>query len=220
MRPYCRLRCRCADTAVLCAQGRAACQLQLVRCALLPRVRLYQPICMHTVCRLYSLQCPLLSTLRMCVPRSLQTRAAPLAHADQSRQGRHSVNAQHWLHAWLHPDPCRVQSPPTPSMTVPCLMQARGADTTLPTLISAGAEDIAAGQAKVVALLQSIIGQQNSAAAAAEDAAEALAAIQNLQSQQAAAQQAIALSLTNSISAIQVGSTCVALIWTWSTSWR
>lgn len=78
MRPYCRLRCRCADTAVLCAQGRAACQLQLVRCALLPRVRLYQPICMHTVCRLYSLQCPLLSTLRMCVPRSLQTRAAHL----------------------------------------------------------------------------------------------------------------------------------------------
>ena len=84
-------------------------------------------------------------------------------------------------------------------------MQARSTDTTLPTLISAGAEDIAAGQAKVVALLQSIIGQQNSAAAAAEDAAEALAAIQNLQSQQAAAQQAIALSLTNSISAIQVG---------------
>ena len=88
-------------------------------------------------------------------------------------------------------------------------MQARATDTTLSTLISAGAEDIAAGQAKVVALLQSIIGQQNSAAAAAEDAAEALAAIRNLQSQQAAAQQAIALSLTNSISAIQVGSACL-----------
>ena len=99
-------------------------------------------------------------------------------------------------------------------------MQARATDTTLSTLISAGAEDISAGQAKVVALLQSIIGQQNSAAAAAEDAAEALAAIQNLQSQQAAAQQAIALSLTNSINAIQVGSASFCFACTLITSWR
>ena len=105
-------------------------------------------------------------------------------------------------------------------MIASCFMQARATDTTLSTLISAGAEDIASGQAKVVALLQSIIGQQNSAAAAAEDAAEALAAIQNLQSQQAAAQQAIALSLTNSISAIQVGSACLCFACTSSTSWR
>ena len=55
------------------------------------------------------------------------------------------------------------------------------------------------------ALLTEIIGKQNQAAASAEQTAASLAAIQDLQAQQAQAQQDIANAVQDQITAIQVG---------------
>lgn len=84
------------------------------------------------------------------------------------------------------------------------VLQARAQDTSLQTLINAGTTAIAQGQAQVESLLQQIIGKQNQAAAAAQQAARALAAIQDLQSQQAQAQQDIAAAVQSQVTAIQV----------------
>ena len=72
-------------------------------------------------------------------------------------------------------------------------------------LITAGRADIATGQTTVEALLNRIIGEQNTAAAAEAAAASALAAIQSLTSQQAAAAESIATAYTASLQQIEVG---------------
>lgn len=84
-------------------------------------------------------------------------------------------------------------------------LQARAEDSSLQALITQARNDIATGQAEVQALLTQIIGKQNQAAASAEQTAASLAAIQNLQAQQAQAQQDIANAVQDQITAIQVG---------------
>ena len=88
---------------------------------------------------------------------------------------------------------------------LPATLQARAEDSSLQTLITQARADIATGQAEVQALLTEIIGKQNQAAAAAEQTAASLAAIQDLQAQQAQAQQDIANAVQDQITAIQVG---------------
>ena len=88
---------------------------------------------------------------------------------------------------------------------MPATLQARAEDSSLQTLISQARADIATGQAEVQALLTEIIGKQNQAAASAEQTAASLAAIQDLQAQQAQAQQDIANAVQDQITAIQVG---------------
>ena len=88
---------------------------------------------------------------------------------------------------------------------MPATLQARAEDSSLQTLITQARADIATGQAEVQALLTEIIGKQNAAAAAAEQTAASLAAIQDLQAQQAQAQQDIANAVQDQITAIQVG---------------
>ncbi|KAK9819873.1 hypothetical protein WJX72_003501 [[Myrmecia] bisecta] len=83
---------------------------------------------------------------------------------------------------------------------------ARAQDTSLTTLINAGRADIQTGQQQVETLLNQIIGKQNDAAAAAQAAANALAAIQDLQAQQVQAQQAIEAAVRNQLDAIKVAS--------------
>ena len=88
---------------------------------------------------------------------------------------------------------------------LPATLQARAEDSSLQTLITQARADIATGQAEVQALLTEIIGKQNQAAASAEQTAASLAAIQDLQAQQAQAQQDIANAVQDQITAIQVG---------------
>jgi hypothetical protein len=83
------------------------------------------------------------------------------------------------------------------------LAAARADDTRLLDLIRAGRADIAAGQARVDAKLDEIIGKQNQALAVAESATAALVAIQGLQQQQLAAQQALEKAVQNQLSAIK-----------------
>ncbi|KXZ51016.1 hypothetical protein GPECTOR_14g257 [Gonium pectorale] len=87
--------------------------------------------------------------------------------------------------------------------TANALAVARANDKTLVDLITAGRADIAAGQAKVEAKLDEIIGKQNQALAAAEDAAKALSAIQGLAQRQVAAQKALETAVMNQLSAIK-----------------
>ncbi|PNW70325.1 hypothetical protein CHLRE_17g715300v5 [Chlamydomonas reinhardtii] len=83
------------------------------------------------------------------------------------------------------------------------LAEARANDNRLIDLINAGRADIQAGQARVEAKLDEIIGKQNQALAAAEDAAKALSAIQGLAERQVAAQRALETAVTNQLSAIK-----------------
>ena len=74
----------------------------------------------------------------------------------------------------------------------------------LQALITAGRADIATGQANVEALLNKIIGEQNTAAAAEAAAASALAAIESLTSEQKAAAESIASAYSLSLQSIEV----------------
>ena len=71
-------------------------------------------------------------------------------------------------------------------------------------LITAGRADIATGQATVENLLNTIIGEQNTAAAAEAAAASALAAIESLTTEQEAAAQSIATAYSSSLTSIEV----------------
>ena len=75
----------------------------------------------------------------------------------------------------------------------------------LQALITAGRADIATGQTNVEVLLNKIIGEQNTAAAAEAAAASALAAIESLTSEQAAAAESIASAYSASLQSIEVG---------------
>jgi len=83
------------------------------------------------------------------------------------------------------------------------LAQARADDNRLIDLIAAGRQDIAAGQKSVEAKLDEIIGKQNASLRAAEQATQALSAIQGLQSQQLAALEALAQAVDRQLSAIK-----------------
>ena len=74
----------------------------------------------------------------------------------------------------------------------------------LQALITAGRADIATGQTTVETLLNKIIGEQNTAAAAEAAAASALAAIKSLTAEQAAAAESIASAYSASLSQIEV----------------
>lgn len=82
--------------------------------------------------------------------------------------------------------------------------EQRAADKTLEDLINAGRQDIKAGQERVEALLGEIIEKQNQAAAAAEQAAAALAQIQELQTQMVKSQQLVELGVQKQLQAIMV----------------
>ena len=71
-------------------------------------------------------------------------------------------------------------------------------------LITAGRADIATGQATVESLLNKIIGEQDTAAAAEAAAASALAAIESLTTEQEAAAADIATAYTSSLTSIEV----------------
>ncbi|KAL3132313.1 hypothetical protein ABBQ32_008891 [Trebouxia sp. C0010 RCD-2024] len=81
---------------------------------------------------------------------------------------------------------------------------ANAQDTSLQALITAGRADIATGQTAVETLLNKIIGEQNTAAAAEAAAASALAAIESLTSEQKAAAESIASAYTASLQQIEV----------------
>ncbi|KAA6428169.1 MAG: hypothetical protein FRX49_01765, partial [Trebouxia sp. A1-2] len=81
---------------------------------------------------------------------------------------------------------------------------ANAEDTSLEALITAGRADIATGQATVESLLNKIIGEQDTAAAAEAAAASALAAIESLTTQQEAAAASIASAYTSSLESIEV----------------
>ncbi|DBB14252.1 TPA: hypothetical protein ACH3X3_001198 [Trebouxia sp. C0006] len=81
---------------------------------------------------------------------------------------------------------------------------ANAEDTSLEALITAGRADIATGQATVETLLEKIIGEQDTAAAAEAAAASALAAIESLTTQQEAAAADIASAYTASLTSIEV----------------
>lgn len=83
------------------------------------------------------------------------------------------------------------------------LAEARANDNRLIDLIQAGRQDIAAGQARVEAKLDEIIGKQNASLAAAEAATAALNAIQGLAQRQLAAQQALEKAVQNQLTAIK-----------------
>ena len=83
-------------------------------------------------------------------------------------------------------------------------MQANAQDTSLSALITAGRSDIASGQSTVESLLQQIIGEQDTAAAAEAAAASALAAIASLTTQQEQATQNIATAYSSSLTSIEV----------------
>ncbi len=83
-------------------------------------------------------------------------------------------------------------------------VQANAEDTSLEALITAGRADIATGQATVEALLEKIIGEQDTAAAAEAAAASALAAIESLTTEQEAATASIATAYTASLTSIEV----------------
>lgn len=83
------------------------------------------------------------------------------------------------------------------------LAQARANDNRLIELITAGRQDIAAGQAAVQSKLDEIIGKQQQALQAAQDAAKALSAIQDLQQKQIQAQQALETAVNNQLTAIR-----------------
>lgn len=83
-------------------------------------------------------------------------------------------------------------------------MQANAQDTSLAALITAGRSDIASGQSTVETLLQQIIGEQDTAAAAEAAAASALAAIASLTTQQEQATANIASAYTSSLTSIEV----------------
>lgn len=83
-------------------------------------------------------------------------------------------------------------------------MKANAQDTSLEALITAGRADIATGQASVEALLEQIIGEQDTAAAAEAAAASALAAIESLTTEQEAATADIATAYTASLTSIEV----------------
>ena len=85
-----------------------------------------------------------------------------------------------------------------------CCAQANAEDTSLEALITAGRADIATGQATVETLLEKIIGEQDTAAAAEAAAASALAAIESLTTQQEAAAADIASAYTASLTSIEV----------------
>jgi len=81
--------------------------------------------------------------------------------------------------------------------------RARANDDTLTNLISQGRQDISNNQALIISKLDTIIGKQNQSLAAAAEASAAIASIQNLASQQAAAQQALATALQSQVTAIK-----------------
>jgi len=83
-------------------------------------------------------------------------------------------------------------------------VQANAEDTSLEALITAGRADIATGQATVETLLEKIIGEQHTAAAAEAAAASALAAIESLTTEQEAATASIATAYTTSLTSIEV----------------
>ncbi|KAG2493793.1 hypothetical protein HYH03_008013 [Edaphochlamys debaryana] len=83
------------------------------------------------------------------------------------------------------------------------LAEARANDNRLIDLISAGRADIQAGQARVEAKLDEIIGKQNEALAMADAAAKALSAIQGLAERQVAAQKALETAVMNQLTAIK-----------------
>lgn len=89
--------------------------------------------------------------------------------------------------------------------TCVCLfLQANAEDTSLEALITAGRADIATGQAAVEALLEEIIGEQDTAAAAEAAAASALAALESLTTEQEEATADIATAYTASLTSIEV----------------
>lgn len=83
------------------------------------------------------------------------------------------------------------------------LAEARANDNRLIDLIQAGRQDISAGQQRVEAKLDEIIGKQNASLAAAEEATKALSAIQGLAQKQLAAQQALEKAVQNQLTAIK-----------------
>jgi hypothetical protein len=83
-------------------------------------------------------------------------------------------------------------------------VQARATDSSLSQLINAGRDEISSGQTATLSLLQEIIGKQEAATAAAQQAAASLAAIQSLASQQSATEQSIAASTRQQLNSIQV----------------
>ena len=83
------------------------------------------------------------------------------------------------------------------------VLQANAQDKSLQELITEGRADIATGQATVESLLNKIIGEQNTAAAAEAAAASALAAIESLTTEQQAAAQSIATAYTSSLNSIE-----------------
>lgn len=83
-------------------------------------------------------------------------------------------------------------------------LQANAQDTSLAALITAGRADIASGQSTVEDLLNQIIGEQDTAAAAEAAAASALAAIASLTTQQEQATANIANAYSSSLTSIEV----------------
>ena len=95
-------------------------------------------------------------------------------------------------------------------------VKANAQDTSLEALITAGRADIATGQASVEALLEQIIGEQNTAAAAEAAAASALAAIESLTTEQEAATADIATAYTASLTSIEVCTSTYPICNSWS----
>jgi hypothetical protein len=81
--------------------------------------------------------------------------------------------------------------------------EERAKDKTLANLISAGRQDILLGQARVESLLAQIIGKQNQALAAAEQAQAAVQAISFLQDKQAEAVTAVTHATDEQLTAIK-----------------
>jgi hypothetical protein len=79
----------------------------------------------------------------------------------------------------------------------------RATDKTLENLINAGRQDILLGQARVESLLAQIIGKQNQALAAAEQAQAAVQAINYLQDKQAEAMTSVSHSTEEQLTAIK-----------------
>jgi hypothetical protein len=81
--------------------------------------------------------------------------------------------------------------------------EERAADKTLQNLMSAARQDILLGQARVEGMLAQIIGKQNQALAAAEEAQAAGQAISGLQERQSAATTSVAHAVTEQLTAIK-----------------
>lgn len=84
--------------------------------------------------------------------------------------------------------------------------EERANDQTLENLIAAGRQDILLGQSRVESLLAQIIGKQNQALAAAEQAQAAVQAISLLQDKQAEALTAVTQATDRQLSAIKQAS--------------